>query len=136
MPSLTRGWVCNLLVLLFLGLARAVTLGSKSLRTHGHILLSHLRHPQFRGPGPVFISPRNRVHYICNLLTPMVEVEVEVEFTADEMSTLGPRIGPHREHPLLLYPIVEFVCCRETCLFTEPLPSSGCFIIACCAIFA
>jgi hypothetical protein len=45
--SLTRGWVCNFLVQLLLGLARAVTLGSKSRRTHDHILLFHLRlsHP-------------------------------------------------------------------------------------------
>jgi hypothetical protein len=35
--SLTRGWVCNLLVQL------AATLRSKSCRTHDHILLSHLR---------------------------------------------------------------------------------------------
>jgi hypothetical protein len=41
--SLTRGWVCNLLVQLLLGLARAVTLGSKFRRTHDHILLSHLK---------------------------------------------------------------------------------------------
>jgi hypothetical protein len=33
-PSLTRGWVCNLLVQLLLCLARAVTLGSKSLAYH------------------------------------------------------------------------------------------------------
>jgi hypothetical protein len=39
-PSLTRGWVCNLLVQLLLGL------GLKSRRTHNHILLSHLRLPQ------------------------------------------------------------------------------------------
>jgi hypothetical protein len=32
-PSLTRGWVCNLLIQLLLGLARALTLGSKSRRT-------------------------------------------------------------------------------------------------------
>jgi hypothetical protein len=32
-PSLTRRWVCNLLVQLLLGLARAVTLGSKYCRT-------------------------------------------------------------------------------------------------------
>jgi hypothetical protein len=51
-PSLTRGWVCNLLVQLLLGLARAVTLGSKSRKTHNHILLSHLRLPQLGGPGP------------------------------------------------------------------------------------
>jgi hypothetical protein len=40
-PSLTRGRVCNLLVQLLLGLARAVTLGSKYHRTQGRILLSH-----------------------------------------------------------------------------------------------
>jgi hypothetical protein len=40
---LTRG--------LFLGLARAVTLGFKSRRTHDHILLSHLWLPQPGGPG-------------------------------------------------------------------------------------
>jgi hypothetical protein len=51
-PSLTRGWVCNLLVRLLLGIARAVTLGSKSRRTHGHILLSHLRLLQ---PGGSFL---------------------------------------------------------------------------------
>jgi hypothetical protein len=51
-PSLTRGRVCNLLVQLLLGLARAVTLGPKSSRTHDHILLSHLRLPQPGGPSP------------------------------------------------------------------------------------
>jgi hypothetical protein len=43
-PSLTRGRAC-ITVQLLLGLARAVTFGSKSRRTHGHILLSHLRLP-------------------------------------------------------------------------------------------
>jgi hypothetical protein len=50
-PSLARGQVCNLLVQLLLGLARAVTLGPKSRRTHGYILLSHLRLAQPGGPG-------------------------------------------------------------------------------------
>jgi hypothetical protein len=76
-PSLTRGWVCNLLVQLLLGLARAVTLGSKYRRTHGHILLSHLRLPQLGGPssriyipqeqgGPVI--PPGTVFPFCRLL--------------------------------------------------------------------
>jgi hypothetical protein len=39
-PSLTRGRVCNISVQ---SLARNVTLGSKSLRNRGYILLSHLR---------------------------------------------------------------------------------------------
>jgi hypothetical protein len=57
-PSLTREWVCNLLVQLFLILARAVTLGSKSRRTHDHILLSHLRLPQHGVPGPCIYIPQ------------------------------------------------------------------------------
>jgi hypothetical protein len=59
-PSLTRGWVYNLLIQLFLGLARAVTLGSESRRTHGHILLSHLRLPQPGEPGPRIYIPQEQ----------------------------------------------------------------------------
>jgi hypothetical protein len=59
-PSLTRGWVCNLLVQLLLGLARAVTLGSKSRRTRDHIFLSHLRLPQPGGPGSRIYIPREQ----------------------------------------------------------------------------
>jgi hypothetical protein len=51
-PSLTRGWVCNLLVQLLLGLARVVTLRSKSRRAQDHILRSHVRLPQPGRPGP------------------------------------------------------------------------------------
>jgi hypothetical protein len=50
--SLTRGWVCNLLVQLLLGLARAVTFGSNHHRTLDHVLLSHMRLPQPGRPGP------------------------------------------------------------------------------------
>jgi hypothetical protein len=59
-PSLTRGRVCNLLVKLLLGLARAVTLGSKSRRTQDHILLSHLRLPQPGGPDPHIYIPQEQ----------------------------------------------------------------------------
>jgi hypothetical protein len=59
-PSATRGRVCNLLVQLLLGLDRAVTLGSKSRRTHGHILLSHLRLPQPGGPGSRTYIPQEQ----------------------------------------------------------------------------
>jgi hypothetical protein len=85
-PSLTRGRVCNLLVQLLLGLARAVTLVLKSRRTHGHILLFHLRLPQPGGPGSriyipqvqggTFIPPGTRFPF-CRLLRlagTMVEV--------------------------------------------------------------
>jgi hypothetical protein len=46
---------------MLLGLARAVTLGSKSYRTHGYILLSLIRLPNLEAQVPVFISPRNKV---------------------------------------------------------------------------
>jgi hypothetical protein len=59
-PSLTWGWVGNLLVQFLLGLARAVILGSKSPRTHGHILLSHLGLPQPGGPGPRIYIPQKQ----------------------------------------------------------------------------
>jgi hypothetical protein len=49
-----------LLVQLLLGLARAVTLGSKSRRAHGHILLSHLRLPQPGGPGSRIYIPQEQ----------------------------------------------------------------------------
>jgi hypothetical protein len=58
--SLTKGRVCNLLVQLLLGLARAVTLGSKSRRPHGLILLSHLRLPQPGGPGSRIYIPQEQ----------------------------------------------------------------------------
>jgi hypothetical protein len=58
-PSLTRRWICNLLVQFFLGLARAATLGSGSHRTHGHILLPQLRLPDLvrSGSGPHIYIP-------------------------------------------------------------------------------
>jgi hypothetical protein len=58
--SLARGRVCNLLVQLLLGLARAVTLGSKSRRIHGHIFLSHLRLPQPGGLGSRIYIPQEQ----------------------------------------------------------------------------
>jgi hypothetical protein len=58
-PSLTRGRVCNLLLLLVL--ASAVPLGSESQRTQDHILLSQfLRLPQPGEPGPRIYIPQEQ----------------------------------------------------------------------------
>jgi hypothetical protein len=69
-PSLTRRRVCNLLVQFILGLARAVTLGSKSRRTHGHILLSSETPPNWSARFPYLYPPlwreKTRVIYITN----------------------------------------------------------------------
>jgi hypothetical protein len=43
---------------LLVGLARAVTLASKSCRTHDHILLSHVRLLQPGGPGSRIYIPQ------------------------------------------------------------------------------
>jgi hypothetical protein len=59
-PSLTRGWVCRLQLLL--DLASTVILGSESHRTHDHISLSQIRDSSnLEGQVPEFISPKNRV---------------------------------------------------------------------------
>jgi hypothetical protein len=59
-PSLTRGHVCRLLLLLVL--ASAVILYSEFRRTHYHIVLSQIRDsPNWEGQVSVLISPRNRV---------------------------------------------------------------------------
>jgi hypothetical protein len=60
LSSLARGCFCNLLVQMLLGLARAVILGSKSCRTHDHILLSHLRLSQLWGPGHRIYIPQEQ----------------------------------------------------------------------------
>jgi hypothetical protein len=71
-----------------LGLARAVTLGSKSRWTHGHILLSHLRVPQPGGPDPRIyipqeqggpdITPGHWVPFLSPLTTRRAAVEVRL----------------------------------------------------------
>jgi hypothetical protein len=56
-PSLTRGRICNLLLLL--GLTSAVPLRSESRGTQDHILLSQfLKLPQPGGPGPHSYIPQ------------------------------------------------------------------------------
>jgi hypothetical protein len=58
-PSLTRGRVCNLLLLLVL--ASTVPLGSESRGTQDHILLSQfLRLHQPGGPGPRIYTPQEQ----------------------------------------------------------------------------
>jgi hypothetical protein len=59
-PSLTRRRVCNLLTIAS-GTCQSSHSQSKSRRTHGHILHSHLRLPQPGGPDSRIYTPRNRV---------------------------------------------------------------------------
>jgi hypothetical protein len=112
-PSLTRVRVCNLLVRLLLDLSRAVTLRSKSSRTHGHILLSHLSLPQPGGPGPriyipqkqggpvippgtgfLFLASYNSQGCSGGILTPSTRVCLLFK---TQLNTLGLSV-PHRKH--------------------------------------
>jgi hypothetical protein len=62
-PFLTRGWVCNLRLLL--DPASAVFLGSESRRIHDLILMSEFWDPfSLQGQIPLFISPRKMVAQI------------------------------------------------------------------------
>jgi hypothetical protein len=106
-PSLTRGWVCNLLVQFLLGLTRSVTLGSKSRRTHDHILLSHWILPQLRGPGLRIYIPQEQGF-------PVITLDTGFHFVAfyDSKSYSGGILT--RLH----------TCCCGNAFF-EPLPSNN-----------
>jgi hypothetical protein len=91
-PSLTRGRVCNLLVQLLLGLARAVTLGSKSRRTHDHILLSNLRLPWPGGPGPRIYIPQEQGGLVTLFLA------LGLLYPEDGNDTFLRNVGSHKTH--------------------------------------
>jgi hypothetical protein len=57
-PSLTRGWVCNLLYNFFWALPDQSLFGRSPAELNGHILLFHLRLPQPGGPGPRIYIPQ------------------------------------------------------------------------------
>jgi hypothetical protein len=73
--SLTRGWDCNLLVKVLLGLASADTHGSKSRSTWHHMLLSHLR------GSTLFIASYDMYGYAGGILTCIWGVRVRVRVT-------------------------------------------------------
>jgi hypothetical protein len=113
-PSLTRGRVCKLPVQLLLGLARAVTLGSKSRRTDGHILLSHLRLPQpgrsgsriyilQEQSGPVIpralVASYDSLGYGAGILTRFRTGKSEM-FSL--IAYIGIQFVPHRNHTVIL----------------------------------
>jgi hypothetical protein len=129
-PSLTRGRVCNLLVQLLLGLARAVTLGSKSRRTHGHMLLSHLRLPQPGRPSSRIYIPQEQgtgfpFCHLLRLAGTTLEVShlqhVDTDHIENTLLWLYPRIG-YRFRPL-------FCCCTRD---LRLLPYNGCCFQAHC----
>jgi hypothetical protein len=82
-PSLTRGWICRLQLLLVL--ASIVVLRSGSRGTHDHILLSQIRgSPNLEGQVPVFMSPKNSVaqlylQTLCSLFVASYD-STEVQF--------------------------------------------------------
>jgi hypothetical protein len=95
-PSLTRGRVCRLQLLLVL--ASAVILRSEPRGTHDHTLLSQTRDsPNVEGQVPVFISPRNRV------------AQIYPQALSTELIFVTTLHGPNRKRRIHQYPY----CCRR-----------------------
>jgi hypothetical protein len=65
-PTLTRRRGLYFTVQLLPGFTRAITLGSKYRRTHGHIIVSHLRLPHPGGPGPCIYIPQEQGGLVIN----------------------------------------------------------------------
>jgi hypothetical protein len=64
-PSLTRGWVCNVLVQIASVHCRAVTLRFKSHRTQTIFCCLIWDSPNIQDEVPISISPKNRVAQLC-----------------------------------------------------------------------
>jgi hypothetical protein len=138
--SLSRERVCRLQLLIVL--ANAVILGSESLGTHDHILLSQIRDlPNLEGQVAIFISSRNRMpqlypQALCSILSPPTTRRAKGEML-EPASALGlttTRLVVSL-YNLVMYRIENTVpnnllyCC--SCIhcrgnvFTQPLPRSG-----------
>jgi hypothetical protein len=117
-PSLTRGRVCRLQLLL--ALASAVILGSEYRKSHDHILLSQIRDsPNLEGQVPEFMYPRNKVAQLYpqelgHLSSPPTTRRATVEVFESASS----RGSLHREHSFQQF----LYCCIN--VSTTPLPSN------------
>jgi hypothetical protein len=101
-PSLTRGRVCNLLLLL--GLAIAIPLGSESRGTQDHILPSQfVRLRNLEGPGPRIYIPQ--------------EVEVTLQLTVSQ--SVCQDIEPTLRLVTRYYFLSEG-CCLKVAVLSEP----------------
>jgi hypothetical protein len=123
-PSLPRGRVCRLQLLLVL--ASAVILRSESRRAHDHITLYQIRiSPNLEGQVPVFISRRNRVARLYpRQWVPFSSPPTTRRVTVDLV--IQPQRRPHRKR---LFHYCVFSRYRGN-VSTELLPSNGCCTIA------
>jgi hypothetical protein len=87
-PSLTRGWACNLLVQLLLGLAKIVTLGSKSCRTHNHTFTVSSETP------PTWMQNSQPYFYCIIWDSPNLELELELFLRPTVSRPVRLGIGP------------------------------------------
>jgi hypothetical protein len=110
-PSLTREWVCNLLVQLLLGFASVVALGSNFRRRRHHNLLSHVRLLQPGGPDHRIYIPQEQGGPF--ILPGILYYSVLVYYAS--------RNAPERETHLLTVSIIVSVRYRGN-MFDKPLP--------------
>jgi hypothetical protein len=148
--------VVNKVVLL--ALASAVILGSESRGTHDHILLSQIRDsPSLESQVPVFLSPRNRVPKLyLQALGSLLVVSYDSQSCGGDIRTrldtglcevtfnfvplITPRHGPTENTALLLSRACQFGFPRDrysaSPLARWLLPSIGCCLAVCFAVFA
>jgi hypothetical protein len=108
---LFSNWTLAVIQLL-LALASAVTLRSKSRRTHDHILPSQTRDsPNLEGQVTVFLSPRKRVarFYPRHWVLTALESSMRPPFITSRQTEYG---SPSQTVRLLL----SFIRCYETCV--------------------
>jgi hypothetical protein len=91
-PSLTRGWVCNLLYNCFWALPEQSLLGRSSAELTAIFYCLIWDSPNLEGQVPVFISPRNRVAQLYPWKPPELELEFVLRPTVSRPVSLG--IGP------------------------------------------
>jgi hypothetical protein len=84
-PSLTRGWVCN--IWLMLGLTSAVSIGSEPRGSHDHALLSPFWHSQHWGPGSCIYYHGNTVAKFHPKVSP-TQIQVTYDWRSVGLSVL------------------------------------------------
>jgi hypothetical protein len=133
-PSLTRGRVCRLQLLLVL--ASAVIFEFESRGTHVHILLYQIRDClNLEGQVPVFISPRNRVARLYPQALGFLSV------ASYDLQGYGGSIGTRTTSPRYIasariaqktsLPLLCVLSLTGKNVSTELFPSNGCCTVAC-----
>jgi hypothetical protein len=128
-PSLTRGWVCSLQ--LMLGLTSAVFLGFESRETRNYILLSKFQAPQIWKAKFLYLVRRGTgLVHTCSLPKLFCEVEIEVTLRLTVSQSVSQSVCLGVEHlcgtcDQILLPVGMFVWDLRSCFCWAPSLTRG-----------